>query len=121
MECDSPESEEARGVIIRYKLYLHESKKSLYYESLIFIFFRMKKILFSLGIFTSICLAIFYSISTTTATVSDEFADEVFPWMMEHTLTKFTDVDDFRPADSITRAEASKFVVSYAGLIDLDK
>jgi hypothetical protein len=67
------------------------------------------------------CLGVFYAISTTTAMVSDEFYDEVFPWMMENSLTKFTDVDDFRPGDSITRAEASKFVVSYAGLIDLDK
>lgn len=40
---------------------------------------------------------------------------------MEHNLTKFTDVGDFRPTDSITRAEASKFIVSYAGLIDLDR
>jgi hypothetical protein len=55
--------------------------------------------------------------SSTTANVSDEFSDKVFPWMMENNLTKFTDVDDFRPADSITRAEASKFIGNYAGII----
>jgi hypothetical protein len=73
----------------------------------------MKKILLSLGIILSIGASVFYTVNNTTATVSDEFAGEVFPWMIENSLTKFTDVDDFRPSDSITRAEASKFVVNY--------
>lgn len=81
----------------------------------------MKKILFSLSIILSLGISVFYAINYATATVSDEFADEVFPWMVEHSLTKFTDIDDFRPAGSITRGEASKFVVNYAGLIDLEK
>ena len=40
---------------------------------------------------------------------------------MENGLTKFTDITAFRPSDTITRAEASKFVVSYAELLGLEK
>lgn len=81
----------------------------------------MKKILFSLSIIVSIGILGFYAINNTTATVSDEFTGDVFPWMIENNLTKFSDVDDFRPSDSITRAEASKFITNYAGLIGLEK
>lgn len=81
----------------------------------------MKKLLFFLSIIVFIWASTFYTISSTTATVSDEFADAVFPWLMENNLTKFTNTDDFRPTDSITRAEASKFVSNYAGLLWIEK
>ena len=60
-------------------------------------------------------------LNLTATSMSEEFSSKVFSWMKENHLTKYTDIDDFRPTDSITRAEASKFMVGYAGLIDLKK
>jgi hypothetical protein len=41
--------------------------------------------------------------------------------MQESELTKFTEIDDFRPSDFITRAEAAKFITNYALLIGIEK
>ncbi len=41
----------------------------------------------------------------------------VLEWMFSNGLTRYDQVDQFRPYDSITRGEAAKFVNSYAQLI----
>lgn len=40
--------------------------------------------------------------------------------MIDNGLTQFSRKSDFRPNDSITRGEASKFIVSYGDLIELE-
>lgn len=49
------------------------------------------------------------------------FSDTVFPWLVENNLTKYTQVSDFRPRDTITRGEAAKFVTEYAWVIGIEK
>lgn len=47
--------------------------------------------------------------------------DTVIDWMYSQGLTKYSRIADFRPADSITRGEAAKFVDEYASLQNLPK
>jgi hypothetical protein len=50
-----------------------------------------------------------------------DFSEDIFPWLMEHKLTKFTRESEFRPRDSITRGEAAKFFWEYITLINAQK
>lgn len=49
------------------------------------------------------------------------FPAEVFPRLVDHELTRYTDPQEFRPTDSITRGEAAKFVSQYAPLVELEQ
>jgi hypothetical protein len=81
----------------------------------------MKSITLS-SIFLAILLIGIYAINTTNAKSSnDTFSQEILPWMYENKLTQITDVENFRPQDSITRAEASKFIAKYATIAGLEK
>lgn len=52
--------------------------------------------------------------------VYGSFTDDVFPWLQEYGLTKYTNENNFRPNDSITRWETAKFVTEYANSIGLE-
>lgn len=80
----------------------------------------MKKVWIIAWAVTLGILSVFLLNSNTTAT-SDEFQNSAFPWMKENSLTRFSSTEEFRPNDSITRAEASKFIVNYASLIGIEK
>jgi hypothetical protein len=73
-----------------------------------------RRILIAIGIVSAISIYTF-------PTNASSFSDDVFPWLTENNLTKYTDESDFRPRDAITRGEASKFVVNFAGLIGIEK
>ena len=60
----------------------------------------------------------FLSILTVYAT---DFSMDVFPWLMENSLTRFTVEKDLSAHSSITRGEAAKFVVNYAHVIGIEK
>ena len=66
----------------------------------------------------SLSLLSFLSILTAHAT---DFSMDVFPWLMENSLTRFTVEKDFSAHSSITRGEAAKFVVNYAHVIGIEK
>ena len=74
-----------------------------------------KKILFMVS-----CLVLLGAPLTQTNARPD-FQTEVFDWMNTNKLTKYSQVDEFRPQDPITRGEASKFVTHYAWLAWLAK
>jgi hypothetical protein len=81
----------------------------------------MKKFLLTI-LLVSLSLMSTYAIDTTTALMSsDDFSQDVFPWLSENKLTQLTNVDSFRPQDSITRGEAAKFMAKYAILAGLKK
>lgn len=67
----------------------------------------------------AMCTFLAWGISLTHA--KKNFADEVFPWMKMHQLTKYWSFQEFRPLDSITRGEAAKFVTQYAWVVNLQK
>lgn len=55
------------------------------------------------------------------STVFGQSFNTVLDWMYWEGLTKYNQVADFRPSDSITRGEAAKFVNQYAQLEGLTK
>ena len=61
-------------------------------------------------------------LSITPSTFANtEFTDSVFPWLKASGLTSYTQENEFRAEDRITRGEAAKFVVAYARSIGLEK
>lgn len=61
--------------------------------------------------------SLFGSLGTTYA----QSFTSVLDWMHSNGLTKYDQVNDFRPNDNITRGEASKFVTKYAEYKQLAK
>ncbi len=55
--------------------------------------------------------------SSNKASASPDFLD----WMHQNGLTKYNQIEDFRPFDNITRWEAAKFVDKFAEIQILDK
>lgn len=53
-------------------------------------------------------------------TMTTTMSTQVFDWMVDHQLTRYTSVEDFRPQDPIVRGEAAKFYVQYAQQVDLE-
>lgn len=60
-------------------------------------------------------------ISSLWATYAQTSFGTVLDWMHTNGLTKYNQVNDFRPNDLITRGEASKFVTNYAQFKGLSK
>ncbi|MBC7504086.1 hypothetical protein H7169_03870 [Candidatus Gracilibacteria bacterium] len=73
-----------------------------------------RRTLITIGILSSISVSVFLANAS-------EFSDDIFPWLSENSLTKFSNTTEFRSRDSITRGEAAKFMVNFAGLIGIEK
>lgn len=80
--------------------------------------FSLLLLLMKKFLITGIALA---AIIWATYAMTPNFVSEVLPWMNTNGLTKFSKSADFRPNDSITRWEASKFVASFWQLKKLAK
>jgi len=63
-----------------------------------------------------LCSAVLFA-----STVFGQSFNTVLDWMHTEGLTRYSQVNDFRPNDSITRGEAAKFVNQYAQLEGLTK
>jgi hypothetical protein len=48
-------------------------------------------------------------------------SDDTFDWLVNNGLTKYTNLQDFRPNDPISRGEAAKFLTQYGRLIELQE
>lgn len=86
--------------------------------NILYIHYMMKKLWW-----ISILLSALYFLLSTFVPASAQtpnFSD-VLEWMHSIGLTKYDQVDQFRPFDSITRWEAAKFVAEYAELQSLPK
>lgn len=70
-------------------------------------------------LFVIACCLLFSTL--TFGNTLPNFSSTVFPWLQTAWMTKYTQVDDFRGDDFITRWEAAKFVTQYAQAIQLEK
>lgn len=59
----------------------------------------------------SICLIIWVLCGISNAWF---FQSPAFEWAYEHWLTKFDNLEDFRPSDTLRRDEAIKFIIKFA-------